>query len=163
MTRPAHHPTGTPAIVELVAHGIEHTVHPYLHDAAATNYGEEAAAALGIDPGRIFKTLVVDDAGTLAVAVVPVSSQLDLKAAARALGGKRLTLAVQQQAERSSGYVAGGISPIGQRKPLRTVIDSSAFDWSTVYVSAGRRGLQVELAPTALVAVTGAITAPIAR
>jgi len=163
MTKPAQRPTGTPAIAELVARGIDHTVHTYLHEATATSYGDEAATALGVDPMRIFKTLVVDGDHGLAVAVVPVGRQLDLKAAAHALGAKRLALADQEQAQRTTGYVTGGISPIGQRKALPTVVDESALGWDTLFVSAGRRGLQVELAPGDLVDVTAARTAAIAR
>jgi len=143
--------------------GLAYVLHPYVHDHTAAGYGDEAARALGIDPMRIFKTLVVDGDHGLAVAVVPVGRQLDLKAAAHALGVKRLALADQQQAQRATGYVTGGISPVGQRKALPTVVDTSALGWDSVFVSAGRRGLQVELAPRDLVEVTAARTAVIAR
>lgn len=159
--RRSEHGGGTPATVALTRAGIAHTLHPYHHDPDATAFGEEAAAALGVDPDRIFKTLVVD-AGRLVVAVVPVSHQLDLKALAAAVGAKRAQLADPAAAARSSGYVVGGISPIGQRTPLPTVLDASALGHATVLVSAGRRGLQVELDPHDLARVTDATVAPVA-
>lgn len=150
--------------------------HPYRHDPAAQSFGLEAAQALGIDPAQVFKTLLVDRseagysagrsgaAGTRhAVAVVPVSAQLDLKAAAVALGSKSLVMARPSDAERSSGYVVGGISPIGQKRALATLLDESAFDFTTIYVSGGRRGFDLELAPFDLLAVTGGSRAAIAR
>ncbi|GAA2225488.1 MULTISPECIES: Cys-tRNA(Pro) deacylase [Kitasatospora] len=154
---------GTPATVTLEAAGVAFTVHAYEHDPAAASYGGEAAEALGVDGGRVFKTLVADVDGTLTVGIVPVSKQLDLKALAAAVGGKRAAMADPAAAERSSGYVRGGISPLGQRRPLRTVLDAGALDHPTVYVSAGRRGLEVELSPADLAALTGARTAPISR
>ncbi|GJF28744.1 Cys-tRNA(Pro)/Cys-tRNA(Cys) deacylase [Kitasatospora sp. NE20-6] len=154
---------GTPATVALDGAGIAYTVHAYDHDPAAASYGGEAAEVLGVPAARVFKTLVADVDGTLTVGVVPVSGQLDLKALAAAVGGKRAAMADPAAAERSSGYVLGGISPLGQRRPLRTVLDASALDHGTVFVSAGRRGLEVELAPADLVALTGARTAPIGR
>ncbi|MGW1176798.1 Cys-tRNA(Pro) deacylase [Kitasatospora sp. NPDC002543] len=154
---------GTPATVALEAAAVPFTVHAYDHDPAAASYGGEAAEVLGVAPERVFKTLVADVDGTLTVGVVPVAGQLDLKALAAAVGGKRAAMADPAAAERSSGYVLGGISPLGQRRPLRTVVDASALGHPTVYVSAGRRGLEVELAPTDLVALTGARTAAIAR
>ncbi|MER7768865.1 Cys-tRNA(Pro) deacylase [Kitasatospora sp. NPDC096140] len=154
---------GTPATVALEAAAVPFTVHAYDHDPAAASYGGEAAEVLGVAAERVFKTLVADVDGTLTVGVVPVAGQLDLKALASAVGGKRAAMADPAAAERSSGYVRGGISPLGQRRPLRTVIDASALAHATVYVSAGRRGLEVELAPTDLIALTGARTAPIAR
>ncbi|MFG2915215.1 Cys-tRNA(Pro) deacylase [Kitasatospora sp. NPDC048298] len=154
---------GTPATVALEASAVPFTVHAYDHDPAAASYGGEAAEALGVTPERVFKTLVADVDGTLTVGVVPVAGQLDLKALAAAVGGKRAAMADPAAAERSSGYVRGGISPLGQRRPLRTVVDASALGHPTVYVSAGRRGLEVELAPADLVALTGAHTAAIAR
>lgn len=158
---------GTPAIVALTRAGVAHTVRAYSHDATAhergLSYGLEAAAALGVDPHHVFKTLVADVDGTLTVAVVPVTAQLDLKALASAVGGKRAAMAEVAAAERATGYVAGGISPLGQRKWLATVVDDSALSLPTVLVSAGRRGLDVELAPDDLVRLTGARTAPIAR
>jgi Cys-tRNA(Pro)/Cys-tRNA(Cys) deacylase len=155
--------TGTPATVALTRAGVRFTVHEYRHDPAAASYGTEAASALGISAARVFKTLVAEVDGTLAVAVVPVSGELDLKALARALGAKRATMADPAAAARSSGYVLGGISPIGQRKQLPTVVDDSASGQPTVYVSAGRRGLEVELTAADLVRVTGATLAPIGR
>jgi Cys-tRNA(Pro)/Cys-tRNA(Cys) deacylase len=152
---------GTPATLLLRQQKVAHTVHEYTHDPRAAGYGLEAAVALGIEPARCFKTLVADVDGTLTVAVVPVSGSLDLKALAGAVGGKRAAMADPAAAERSSGYVVGGISPLGQRKRLRTVIDASASDWPTVYVSAGRRGLDVELSPADLARLTAATFAPI--
>ena len=157
---------GTPAVRALEASGCSFTVHEYRHDPAAASYGEEAAAslgALGIDPAQVFKTLIAAVDGRLTVAVVPVPGQLDLKALAAACGGKRATLAEAAAAERSTGYVLGGISPLGQRTTLPTVVDSSALEHATVLVSAGRRGLDVELAPHDLMALTSATTADLAR
>jgi Cys-tRNA(Pro)/Cys-tRNA(Cys) deacylase len=154
---------GTPAIVALTRAGLAHTVHPYQHDPAVRSFGEEAAAALGVPTSRVFKTLLAEVDGRLTVAVVPVAGLLDLKALADAAGGTRAALAEAAVAERATGYVVGGISPIGQRRQLPTVVDSSAFDHPTVFVSAGRRGLDVELTAADLVAVTGALTAPIAK
>lgn len=156
---------GTPAIVALQSGNVPHTLHPYEHDSgtAVHRYGLEAAEALGVPLDRIFKTLLVDS-GTgkeLAVAVVPVSATLDTKACAAALGWKRAQLADPTVAERVTGYVVGGISPLGQKRQLPTVVDAGVSDWDTVYVSAGRRGLQVELAPADLVRLTNATTAPI--
>ncbi|MFG2221704.1 Cys-tRNA(Pro) deacylase [Streptomyces sp. NPDC050161] len=154
---------GTPATVALAASGVPFTVHSYVHDPAAPSYGEEAAEALGVAPEQVFKTLLAEVDGALTVAVVPVSGALDLKALASAVGGKRAAMADPAAAERSTGYVRGGISPLGQRKRLRTVVDASAEGRATVCVSAGRRGLEVELAPADLVSLTGALVAPIAR
>lgn len=154
---------GTPATVALTKAGVDFTVHAYAHDPSAPSYGTEAAEALGVEPERVFKTMVADVDGRLTVAVVPVSGSLDLKALASAVGGKKAAMADPAAAERSSGYVLGGISPLGQRKQLRTVIDESALGFPTVFCSAGRRGLEVELAPQDLVRLTGAVTAPIAR
>ncbi len=141
---------------------VAHELHAYPHDPRTGSYGAEAATALGIDPARCFKTLVAQVDGGLVVAVVPVGGALDLKALAAARGGKRAAMADPSSAERTTGYVVGGISPLGQRKRLPTVIDSSALDLPTVFVSAGRRGLEVELAPADLVRLTGATVAPIA-
>ena len=152
---------GTPATVALTEAGIAYTLHPYAHEDGTSSYGEEAAAALGIPPERIFKTLVAQVGAELVVAVVPVARQLDLKALAAALGAKKAALADPAVATRRTGYVLGGISPLGQRTRLRTVFDRSAADFPTVHVSAGRRGLQVELAPEDLVRATGAVTASI--
>ncbi|MEU5718983.1 Cys-tRNA(Pro) deacylase [Streptomyces sp. NPDC020403] len=154
---------GTPATVVLTAAGTAFTVHSYDHDPSSPSYGEEAAEALGVAPGRVFKTLVADVDGELVVAVVPVAGSLDLKALASAVGGKRAAMADPAAAERTTGYVRGGISPLGQRKRLRTVLDASADTHPTICVSAGRRGLEVELSPTDLAALTGAVLAPIGR
>lgn len=152
----------TPAVSALTRAGIAHTLRPYHHDPASTDFGAEAVNALGSDPARVFKTLVARVDGVLAVAIVPVSGQLDLKALAVALGAKKSTMATVADAERSTGYVVGGISPLGQRRALSTVLDSSASGFATVLVSAGRRGLQVELAPGDLAAACEARLAPIA-
>ncbi|MFE7777433.1 Cys-tRNA(Pro) deacylase [Streptomyces sp. NPDC057445] len=161
--KPRKQQGGTPATVALTAAGTDFTVHAYEHDPASPSYGEEAAEALGVSPERVFKTLVADVDGELTVAVVPVAGQLDLKALATAVGGKRATMADPAAAERTTGYVRGGISPLGQRKRLRTVIDASASAHPTICVSAGRRGLEVELSPSDLATLTGAALAPIGR
>lgn len=156
---------GTGATTALDRARVAYTLHPYVHDPANQHFGDEAVAALGLDARRVFKTLVVACTGgrhALAVAVVPVAHQLDLKALARAVGAKRAQLADQAVAERTTGYVVGGISPLGQRKRLPTVVDETATGFETVVVSAGRRGLQLELSPADLVAVTGAVVAPVA-
>ncbi|MDJ1641311.1 Cys-tRNA(Pro) deacylase [Streptomyces pakalii] len=158
-----HQPGGTPATVALTSTGTAFTVHAYDHDPASPSYGEEAAEALGVSPDRVFKTLVADVDGALTVAVVPVAGSLDLKALAAAVGGKRATMADPAAAERTTGYVRGGISPLGQRKRLRTVLDASARKHATICVSAGRRGLEVELSATDLAELTGAVFAEIAR
>lgn len=154
---------GTPAIRALTAAGVPFTARPYEHDPSAASYGLEAAEALGVDPERVFKTLLVSVDGRLAVGIVPVAGQLDLKAVAAALGGKRAAMADPAAAERATGYVVGGISPVGQRRAHPTVLDVAATTFPTVLVSGGRRGLDVELAPGDLAAVTGATVAPIAR
>ncbi len=139
-----------------------YTTHTYEVDPKAGSYGEAAAAALGVPPDRVFKTLVASVDGKLAVGVVPVTSTLDLKALAAALGGKKAAMAEPAAAERATGYVTGGISPFGQRSRLPVVVDASLTGFATVYVSGGRRGLQVEIAPADLVRITGARTAPLA-
>ena len=154
---------GTPATVALIDAGVPFTVHSYEHDPAHPSYGEEAAQAMGVSPDRVFKTLVADVDGALTVAVVPVAGTLDLKALAAAVGGKRAAMADPAAAERTTGYVRGGISPLGQRKKLRTVLDDSASAHTTICVSAGRRGLEVELAATDLAELTGAVFAEIGR
>ncbi|GAA0490834.1 Cys-tRNA(Pro) deacylase [Streptomyces olivaceiscleroticus] len=154
---------GTPATVALTRAGVPFTTHAYVHDPAAPSYGEEAAEALGVSPDQVFKTLVADVDGVLTVAVVPVSGSLDLKALAAAVGGKRAAMADPALAERTTGYVRGGISPLGQRKKLRTVLDASAEELPVVCVSAGRRGLEIELSPADLAALTDAVFAPIGR
>ena len=156
-------PGGTPATVALGAAGIAYEVRAYEHDPRAASYGLEAAEALGVDPARVFKTLLASLDGRLVVGIVPVSGQLDLKALARALGGSRAAMAEVAAAERATGYVAGGISPIGQKRAHPTVLDASALEHGTILVSGGRRGFDLELAPHDLVAVTGAVTATIGR
>ncbi len=153
----------TPAAQVLTKAGKPFTLHEYTHHDSASAFGDEAAEALGVDPARMFKTLIVDAGGQLAVAVVPVAGMLDLKAMAAAVDAKSVRMAEAAAAERATGYVVGGISPLGQRKRLATVVDDSAGGWPTVFVSAGRRGLQMELDPADLVAMTGAILAPIGR
>jgi len=152
---------GTPATVLLSAQRVAHELHPYDVSPDAPNYGALVAEALGVDPARLFKTLIAEVDGRLTVAVVPVTGELDLKALAGAAGGKRAALADRAAAERSSGYVRGGISPLGQRKRLPTIIDESAAGLDRMYVSAGRRGLQVSLAPADLIRLTEASTARI--
>jgi len=142
---------------------VEFTTHGYEHDPAAKSYGLEAAEALGLAPEQVFKTLLVEVDGKLTVGVVPVDKQLDLKATAAAAGGKKAVMADPAAAERTTGYVVGGISPIGQRRALPTVVDATATDHDTVYVSGGRRGLDIGLAPKDLITITNARTAPIAR
>lgn len=154
---------GTPATLALDRAGIAYEVHSYDHDPRAVSFGLEAADALGVDPARVFKTLVASLHDELVVAIVPVSGQLDLKALARALGASKAVMADVAAAERATGYVAGGISPIGQKRAHRTVLDSSALDQPTILVSAGRRGLDLEISPADLVAITGAITGQIGR
>lgn len=163
MAKKARAAGGTPATVALTAAGIAYTAHPYTHDPRAASYGLEAAEALGVAPERVFKTLLASLDGSLVVGIVPVSGQLDLKALARALGGSRAQMAEVAAAERTTGYVAGGISPFGQKRRLPTALDASALDHPTIFVSGGRRGLDLELAPDAVVAATGAVTATIGR
>lgn len=153
---------GTPATSLLTKQKVAHTTHPYAVSPDSPNYGAEVAAALEVPAEQVFKTLVTDVDGTLTVAVVPVTGDLDLKALAAAAGGKRATMADRAVAERTTGYVRGGISPLGQRKRLSTIVDASAERFDAVYVSAGRRGLQVRLAPADLVRLTGATVAAIA-
>ncbi|MBD0735204.1 Cys-tRNA(Pro) deacylase [Streptomyces sp. CBMA29] len=172
MAKKARTAGGTPATVALEKAGLPFTVHAYAHDpASALSYGAEAAAALGTAlgappdevRGRVFKTLVAEVDGALTVAVVPVAGSLDLKALAAAVGGKRATMAAPADAERSTGYVLGGISPLGQRKRLPTALDASALGFPTVFVSAGKRGLELELSPADLATLTSAVTARISR
>lgn len=152
---------GTPAVVVCEQAGVPHVVHPYEPGPGA--YGPAAAAALGVEPERLLKTLLTDLDGRLACAVVPSSGSLDLKALAAALGGKRAVLAERAVAERASGYVVGGISPLGQRTALPTAVDETAVLFDTVFVSAGRRGLSLELSPADLVRLTGAVVWDLAR
>jgi Cys-tRNA(Pro)/Cys-tRNA(Cys) deacylase len=154
---------GTPATVALTKANVPFTTHTYEHDPAAGSFGTEAAEAMGVVPERVFKTLLAEVDGKLTVAVVPVSGSLDLKALASAVGGKKAAMADPAAAERSTGYVLGGISPLGQRKPLRTVVDESALEFETVFCSGGRRGFEIELAPADLVRLTAAVTASIGR
>ncbi|HEV2797179.1 MAG TPA: Cys-tRNA(Pro) deacylase [Nocardioides sp.] len=154
---------GTPATVALTAAGIAFEVRSYEHDPRAASYGTEAAEALGVDPARVFKTLLASLDGRLVVGIVPVTGQLDLKALARALGGSKAVMAEVAAAERATGYVAGGISPVGQKRAHPTVLDASALEHDTVLVSGGRRGFDLELAPADLVAITAAVTATIGR
>lgn len=155
---------GTPALRVLEADGVPHTVRAYVHDDASDlGYGLEAAHALGVEPERVFKTLMTTVDGVLTVAVVPVTTTLDLKALAQAVGGKRAAMAERSVAERATGYVVGGISPLGQRQRHRAVVDESVELFDAVLVSAGRRGLDVELAPADLIRLTQAVVADIAR
>jgi Cys-tRNA(Pro)/Cys-tRNA(Cys) deacylase len=161
---------GTRAIDLVRRSGIDHRVHSYESSerhgrdrVARPAYGGEAAAALGVEPGRVFKTLVVTVDERLVLAVVPVDRELDLKRLADAVGGRRVELTEPMEAERASGYVIGGISPLGSRRPMPVVLDASSSDHQTILVSAGRRGLQLELAPADLAALAGALVAPIAR
>ena len=154
---------GTPATVALEKAGVTFTVHAYDHAPRSASYGLEAADALGLDPDAVFKTLLAEVDGELVVAVVPVSGQLDLKALASAVGGKRAAMADPAVAERTTGYVVGGISPIGQRRRLRTVVDESASARPAVYVSGGRRGVDLGLDPADLVRVLDAQVARIGR
>lgn len=154
-------PGGTPALVILQRSDVDFSVHTYAHDPAAESFGMEAAEALNLDPATVFKTLLAEVDGTATVAIVPVTGQLDLKGLAAARGGKRARMMDVAAAERMTGYVAGGISPLGQRKALPTVIDASAEGLATVYVSGGQRGLDIGLAPADLLRLTGATYAPI--
>lgn len=153
----------TPAVVALKRAGIAFSLHKYVHDKSSAAYGEEAAHKLGLDPAQVFKTLLVAlDGGELAVAIVPVANQLNLKRCAAAFGAKTACMAKPAAAERATGYVVGGISPLGQKRRLRSVIDASAEGLSTLFVSAGRRGLKIELAPQDLSALLQAGFAAIA-
>ena len=155
--------SGTPATVALSAAGIPFTAHAYEHDPANTNFGLEAATALGLDPDRVFKTLLADVDGALVVGIVPVTGKLDLKALAAAVGGKKAEMADPVVAQRRTGYVLGGISPIGQKNAHPTVLDETAELYDTVFVSGGRRGFDIELSPADLVRATSAVVADIAR
>ena len=154
---------GTPATVALTRAGVAFTEHVYAHDPGATSYGTEAADALGLEPTRVLKTLFASVDGRLVVGIVPVAGQLDLKALAAAVGGKKAVMADPADAERATGYVVGGISPVGQKRAHPTVLDESAMAFDEVYVSGGRRGLDLGLAPADLVRVTGATVAAIGR
>jgi Cys-tRNA(Pro)/Cys-tRNA(Cys) deacylase len=152
----------TPALRILNASGMAYEVHEFEHDPNVRQYGPEAAHALGVSADRVFKTLVISVDGALVNAIVPVSGQLDLKALAQAAGGKRAELAGLAEAERTTGYVAGGVSPLGQRKQLPVVADHTIKDHETIFVSGGRRGLDIELTPTAFLEITNATCAKIA-
>ena len=156
----------TPAIRAAEKAAIRHRVHSYEHDPRASSYGTEAAEKLGLPSERVFKTLIVSlngDRKRLAVGMIPVDRQLDLKAIARACGAKKAEMARAEDAERSSGYRVGGISPLGQKKALPSVLDESAADLDTLYVSAGRRGLEIELAPQDMLRLLDARTAALAK
>jgi Cys-tRNA(Pro)/Cys-tRNA(Cys) deacylase len=155
--------SGTRATDQLARLGVAHTVHRYPHDPRHPSYGQEASEALGVPPARVFKTLIADVDGRLTVAVVPVSGTLDLKALAAAAGGKKAAMAEPAAAERATGYVTGGITSLGLRKPLPVVVDASALGHDTVFCSAGQRGVEIELAPADLVAAASARVAAIAR
>lgn len=147
----------TPAINLAKQHRIAHRVHQYQHDPACPSYGLEAATKLGVDPCRVFKTLVIAlDTRTLAVAVIPVSRQLNLKLAATALRAKKAQMAAKTEVQRATGYLLGGVSPLGQKRRLATLIDESAGEFDTIMVSAGRRGLEIELSVADLQHLTGA-------
>jgi Cys-tRNA(Pro)/Cys-tRNA(Cys) deacylase len=154
---------GTTATIALERARIPFTVHEYAHDPRHDSYGTEASEALGVEPERVFKTLITEVDGKLVTAVVPVSGELDLKALAAAAGGKKAAMADVVAAERATGYVAGGISPVGQRKRLPVVVDESAMSQPTMFCSAGRRGLEIELAPADLVRAANATVASIGR
>ena len=154
----------TPAINEAKKQKIDFIIHQYSHDSNHSSYGMEAAEKLNIDVARVFKTLVLQlDNGQLTVGIVPVSGQLNLKQQAKAAGGKKAAMAEAKLVEKSTGYVLGGVSPLGQKKRLATVIDSSATNHETILVSAGRRGLDIELSPDDLCRLTSATFAPIAQ
>jgi Cys-tRNA(Pro)/Cys-tRNA(Cys) deacylase len=154
---------GTPATALLARLGIRHTVHLYEHDPGQGSYGLEASETLGVPPERVFKTLVAEVDGAPTVGVVPVASQLDLKRLAAASGGKKAVMAEVLVAERATGYVAGGISPLGQRRRLPVVVDSTALGFATIFCSGGRRGLEIELAPRDLVRAANASVADISH
>ncbi len=152
----------TPGIKAVSKAGLRHRIHEYQHDPTSNSYGEEAAEKLGVAPQQVFKTLVVAvDGKELVVAVVPVDRLLSMKQVARAAGGKKAAMAKPDEVQRATGYVLGGVSPLGQKRRLHTFIDTTARDFDTVFVSAGRRGLEIELAPADLAALTGAVFAPL--
>lgn len=153
----------TPAVVAAQRAKIDFELHEYRHDPSAASYGLEAAEKLGLDPAQVFKTLIASVDGKLTVGIVPVARSLDLKALAAAVGGKRAAMADIAAAERATGYVAGGISPLGQKKRLATVIDEAALGLARIYVSAGRRGLEISLAPADLLRLCAAKSAAISR
>ncbi|SFL95488.1 Cys-tRNA(Pro) deacylase [Marinobacter zhejiangensis] len=147
----------TPGIDTARKAKVSHSIHEYSHDPSSESYGSEAAEKMGVDPRRVFKTLVVSiDGKKLAVGVVPVTAMLSMKRIAKAAGGKKATMADPAEVQRTTGYVLGGVSPLGQKKRLKTFIDESAAGFDTLFVSAGRRGLEIELAPADLQKLTGA-------
>ncbi len=154
--------TGTPATKLLTSAGVVYTEHEYAHDPNSTSFGLEAAEKLGFDPSRVFKTLIANVDETFAVAIVPVSKQVSLKSLSRTLGAKRAIMADPAQAARLTGYVVGGISPLGQKRLLATVIDQSAKNFETILVSGGRRGFDIELDPEKLAELLSAVFAEIA-
>ncbi len=154
----------TPAITAAKRAKIVHTVHEYNHDPSSLSYGEEAAGKMGVPANRVFKTLVVQlDSNQLAVGVVPVSAKLNLKRMAKAAGAKKAVMAAPADVERSTGYVLGGVSPLGQKKRLQTILDSSIKNFPTIYVSAGRRGLEIELSPDDLISLVGGVITDICQ
>jgi Cys-tRNA(Pro)/Cys-tRNA(Cys) deacylase len=163
MAKKAKATAGTPATVALERAGVRFTVHHYDHDPAVASFGLEAAAALGVPAEQVFKTLLADADGATVVGIVPVAGTLDLKALAAAVGAKRAVMADPTVAERLTGYVVGGISPVGQKRRLPTVLDDSAQAFDVVYVSGGRRGLDLGVAPADLLRVLGATSAAIGR
>jgi Cys-tRNA(Pro)/Cys-tRNA(Cys) deacylase len=154
--------TGTPATNLLTSKGVDFKAHEYSHDPNSTSFGLEAAEKLGVDPNRVFKTLIANVDESFAVAIVPVNQQVSLKSLARTLGAKRAVMADPAQATRLTGYVVGGISPLGQKRPLSTVIDQSAKEFETILVSGGRRGFDIELSPQDLADLLSAVFAEIA-
>jgi Cys-tRNA(Pro)/Cys-tRNA(Cys) deacylase len=152
---------GTPATAAVASAKVEHALHEYDHDPSAAAYGLEAAEKLGVDPARVYKTLAAEVDGRLVVGVIPVAERLSLKALAAAAGGKRAAMAEGAAAERATGYVVGGISPLGHRRRLPVLLDDSMRAHATVLVSAGRRGLDLELSPDDLARLTGADFAPL--
>jgi Cys-tRNA(Pro)/Cys-tRNA(Cys) deacylase len=153
---------GTPALLLAAKAGVSFVVHEYAHDPRAESYGREAAEVLGLNPDQVFKTLVAEVDGRLVCAVVPVAGSLDLKALAAAAGGRKAAMAKANEAERATGYVVGGISPIGQKRRLAVFLDRSALTHATIHVSAGKRGLEIELAPADLLLLTNGAAADIA-
>lgn len=163
MAKAARTAGATPAVTQLTASGVAFREHSYSHSSGAESYGMEAASALGVDPARVFKTLLLSASERLVVAIVPVDRRVDLKTAAAAFDAKRAVLADPKAAQQSTGYVVGGISPFGQRRPLPTALDRSALDHETVFVSGGRRGFDLEVSPTDLVDVLHARIADLSR
>lgn len=154
----------TPAITAVKKAKVPYRIHEYKHDASSESYGEEAAQKLRVEKGRVFKTLVVEiDDNKFAVGIVPVAHHLDLKLLAQALNTKKAVMAQANDAEKMTGYVLGGISPLGQKRKLETVVDVSAAAFDTIFISAGRRGLELELAPTDLCSLTQGTLAVISR